>query len=162
MVCLGRATVLGHKITKKGQVVMNLYIDNIPSHDLVGSKVYILVELTPVSFRRAGSGYMELACEFSEDVVGYKRSVYLDMMAGDVAQEYMGKKLPHMMKVDLVECNEDGSKFLVDVNSQRFWIHRDRLLKMEVSNHTGTCVIYQRDYLTTDRGRWDFDRCSKK
>ncbi|WP_193639561.1 hypothetical protein [Bacillus paranthracis] len=157
------ATVLGHKIAKKkGQVVMNLHIDDIPSHDLVGSKVYILVELTPMSFRRAGSGYMELVCDFNEDGIRYKRSVYLDMMAGDVVQEYMGKKLPHMVEVDLVKGNEDGSKFLVSVDSQRFWVHRDRLLKMKVSNHTGTCMIYQRDYLTTDRGRWDFDRCSKK
>lgn len=163
MVRLGKATVLGRKITKKkGQVVMNLHIDDIPSHDLVGSKVDVLVELTPISYRRAGSGYMELVCEFSEDDVPYRRSIYLDMMAGDMAQEYIGKKLLRMMRVDLAECSEDGSKFLVEVQEQKIWLDRSRLLRMEVSNHTGICVIYQKDYITTAKGRWDFDNYSKK
>ena len=159
---MGRATVFGYKITKKGQVVTNLHIDDIPSSDLVGSEVGILAEVTPVSFRRAGSGYMELTCDFHEDGEVYRHYMYLDMMEGAKAEDYMYKKMLCRICVKLHDCNEDGSKFLVGINEQRFWVHRDRIVRLEVSNHTGTCVVYQKEYITTARGRWDLDRCSKK
>ncbi|MFV1457418.1 hypothetical protein [Bacillus mycoides] len=159
---MGRASVFGHKITKKGQVVTNLYINDIPSSDLVGSEVGILAEVEPVSFRRAGSGYVELTCDFHEDGDLYQHRMYLDMMSGAKVEDYLHKKMVCMLHVKLIDCDEDGVKFLVGLGEKRFWLHRDRVVRLEVSNHTGTCVVYQKEYKTTARGRWDFDRCGKK